>query len=1189
MTELETTESAPAASDGRRALLHPLKDAAIGETAGTGAWVPVKAAGELEKVHFPEDNPVLGAGIASVPSPWARLELFRDAVRDAPQTDNDRDAHPFSGEAIQDILDALELLVFERHMDGLVLRARPVELATLASQAAAENEPGIGRFLTAVRDMAPSGDDGARLERLTLVTDARDRLLFATSPFTLFFTPEDRSTAVPGYFGAREEPRTLRARPPELAGFLAEHLLPALERHPSQHRELQRLVSILQRQLQEMPLAHRRLPAANLDLNGALEPVAGVAVGRVKTLAWVGRNSLKPSRGARRPLVLDDRALENERTYFDWVAPSRGTRVADATDRRRLPGSAWRYDWVDPARDFLVDNLLILERAELDLGSVLGREIYEGMSSQVEWRRPGQVLLPLSEEYFRYFGPEDAVKHLRMTMDPDGTRIEAELTLPTEGGGRSFTRVYTRGENVASEEFYVSVWPDFVPEVLPGPVPERAFEWSCYSVFHLASGRGADEFDVRMGLAGGEVGVSGEYGAPPVRRFVREPAVTLYELDEAPRYLRVRLRRHPGSREFAAEGVVMPKFETLRRPAGAPWSVAVDLGTSNTSVAVKRGPEAAPELLALRGRASATRRDLMRSLTVTGGAVQSDVSRIIGTLFYPDAVRAEPFPTHIERSTVARTAENEALFLTPAATANIPFNGDLARGQWNELQGDLKWGGGLARIEHSLLTEQFLRQVLVLVYAESVRAGARVDELTLRWSYPSAFTDEESEQLIQRWRNVLRWFGGRRLGAVPRGDGEAGTGPEPILRMVEQANRFPDESTSALWYFKTQRGFSVHDEALAIAVDLGGGTTDVAGYANVRGQFRNSILLGGRDLVGTPPTDEGRRMVNPFHRRIESWVLDRMRGESNQLFTNVTVALGEYKTSHAKFGYLVRHPWFEEHRAELLEEPWFRSAQASIVYLFGALFFHLGVLVRADRDAGGRYEPPRRVIFGGNGSRFLDWLSGFRPFAHSRPAESFFVPLFRDIFEAGLGSDVSPRFEVGVSEHPKQEVALGLLTEEAAHILGSADGRTGGARAATDDDPGSIRMLVPVGEVVRFPSRSDPLRPEERVTLNGPTGILFDFGTEFPDSMIRRYHDALLEGLGRPGAPHQDWAGMRDSLADILRECDRGFYLPRIREELERRLRGNGRLHPSIFAIEISITLLHLQAELFSEPQDADR
>jgi hypothetical protein len=132
-------------------------------------------------------------------------------------------------------------------------------------------------------------------------------------------------------------------------------------------------------------------------------------------------------------------------------------------------------------------------------------------------------------------------------------------------------------------------------------------------------------------------------------------------------------------------------------------------------------------------------------------------------------------------------------------------------------------------------------------------------------------------------------------------------------------------------------------------------------------------------------------------------------------------------------------------------------------------------------------------------------------------------------------------------------------------------------------------MLVPVGEVVRFPSQSDAVRPEERVTLSGPSGILFAFGTEFEKSMIRRYHDVLLEGLGRPETPHRDWPGMRDRLAAILRECDRGFYVRTVREELERRLWGNGRLHPSVFAIEVAATLRQLQQELFPEPQNADR
>ncbi|HET7233903.1 MAG TPA: hypothetical protein VFJ16_28085 [Longimicrobium sp.] len=1186
MTDLQTTAAAPAAPaapDARRALLHPLKNSAIGENAGTGTWVPLKSPGELENVHFPEDNPSLGAGISSVPTPWARLELFRDAVRDAPQSTRDTDGHPFSGDAIQDILDALELLAFEGHMDGVVLRRRPLDLAALASVAEHEHEDGIRRFLTAVRDLAPR-EGGTRLDRLTVVTDGRGRLLFATSPFTLFFTPEDRTTSIPGYLGARERPRPLRDRPPELAGLLAEHLIPRLARHASQHPELQRLVSILQRQLQEVPEEHRRLAAENLDEEGALQPIAGVPVGRVRSLAWSGRNSLVPSRGSARPLVLHDQALESERTYFPWVSPALGTRVAEAADRRRLPGSAWKHDWVDPERDFLVDSLLILERAELDLASVLGGEIYAGLSSQVEWRRPGQVLLPLSAEYFRFFSPEDAVRHLRMTMDPDGMRIEARLTIPTGGGERTFRKVYTRGENVATAEFYLSVWPDFVPEA-------GAFHWPYYSVFQLSFGRGADEFDLRVGLADREVGVSGEYGAPPVQRFVRDQNAAFYAMDEAPRYLRVRLRRHPGSDESIAEGVLLPKFETVRAPAATPWAVAVDLGTSNTTVAIKRTPDGPAEILSLKGRSAATRRDLMQAPAAAQGTGRADILRIIDTLFYPDVVPGAPFATYVMRTTTPRDGNNEPLFQAPGATANIPFSGELTRGGgrggMNELEGDLKWGGGLARLDHNLLTEQFLKQLLALIHAEAVRSGARVDEMTLRWSYPSAFTSEESEQLIQRWRNVLRWFRDARPGLAPTQSGAAGA--SALARAVEHADQLPDESTSSLWFFKSLPGFSANDDALAITVDLGGGTTDIAGYADGHGQFRNSVLLGGRDLVGTPPTDEGRRMVNALYRSVEAWALERMGRESTQLLTNIQGALEVYPTSHGKFGYLVRHPWFDEHRGELLDEPWFRSAQFCIVYLFGALFFHLGTLVRADQEAGGQYQPPRRVVFGGNGSRFLDWLSGFRPFARSRPAQDFFIPLFRELFETTLGGEVNPRLEVIASPQPKEEVALGLLTAEAGHLLGRADGRAEGARVATDDAPGSIRVLNPVGEVVRFPGQAEAVPAERPVTVTGQSGSQFSYGGDFESSMIRRFHTALLEGLGSAEAPHRDWPGVRDRAAAILRECDRSFYITAVRDELERRLWGNARLTPSVFAIEVSATLRRLQAALFPEPPDGSR
>lgn len=1172
MTNPESTASLPAADDSRRALLHPLKNAGIGESAGTGAWVRVRTPGELEKLHFPEDNPVLGAGISSVPTPWARLELFRDAVRDAPRHDRDVEGHPFSGDALQDILDALELLLFQRHLHGVVLNRRQIDLKALASLAEREHEQGVARFLSAARDLAPRIDGDATLNEVTVVTSGSDQLLFATSPFTLFFTPEDRTSAIPGYFAARQGPRPLAARPPELAGFIAAHLVPALARHRSQHDELARLAAILERQLEAVPPAHRALADEDLDLDQALHPVPGVAVGQVRTLRWTGPHTLLPTREPGAPvLAFSDPALEREGRYFPWLEPAAGTRVASVPGREQLPGTAWRHRWVNPEADFLVDSLLVLQGAELDLASVQGSEIYDGMSSEVGWRRPGQILLPLTAEYFRHFGPADAVRHLRMVMSPDGTRVEARLTLPTAGGPRSFSRVYTRGENLTAEEFYLSVWPGFVP------APE-SFEWPHYAVFHLAVGRQADEYDVLVGTGGREVRAEGEFGAPPLRRFVRDPSATFYSVDGAPEYLRVRLRRFPGAGEHVAEGVVLPRLETVRAPAGAPWSVAVDMGTSNTSVAVRRGPDEPVALLNVAAASVAARRDLVRPEASLGGSGEQDLRRRIGTLFYPDVLPPAPFPTLVERTAEGRHPGNEMLFQLPAATANIPFSGDVVRSSFNRLQGDLKWGGGLLRAEQSLLTEQFLKQLLMVVCAESVRSGARLDWMTVRFSYPSAFTTEEVDQMIQRWRNVVRWFRTTRLGAAPGG-------AVPTWRVEERAERIPDESTAALWFFKGPE-FSVHDEALALTVDLGGGTTDVAGYADGGAQFRGSVLLAGRDLVGSPENDDGPPPPNQFSGHVLHWALERIRTESNRLAEDVNATLAEYATSHGKFGFLVRHPWFAEHRTELLEEPWFRSAQACIAYFFGGLFFHLGMLVRADaaRDggAGARYLPLRRVIFGGNGARLLEWLTGFAPFDRARG--EFFTTLFGELYEAGRGGEHAGRLEIGVTRAPKQEVALGLLTAEAEAALRQGD-RPG---TGPDEDGPAIRILHPVGEPARFPDRPDGVSAEARVQLSGHAGALFSFAGEFEDSSIRRFHTVFLEAIGRPGAPHSDWLGVRDRLVALLRECDRSFYITAVRGELERQLQRSPQITPSVFAIEVSATLRHLQSALFPQADDGN-
>ena len=83
------------------------------------------------------------------------------------------------------------------------------------------------------------------------------RLLFATSPYTLVFTPEARPGlgSIPGYFGLREPGgRPLAERPPQLVSYIRDTLLKNITASAvSSLGEMMSLSRILQRMAEQLP------------------------------------------------------------------------------------------------------------------------------------------------------------------------------------------------------------------------------------------------------------------------------------------------------------------------------------------------------------------------------------------------------------------------------------------------------------------------------------------------------------------------------------------------------------------------------------------------------------------------------------------------------------------------------------------------------------------------------------------------------------------------------------------------------------------------------------------------------------------------------------------------------------------------------------------------------------------------
>jgi hypothetical protein len=252
-----------------RLLLHPLREGGNLTRVPPGRWATLPNPDLIADIALTEAaDPTRRARISSVPSPWARLQVFRDAVLD--------EGHPFHAEAINDILDTLELVLFQDHLVGVSLRAKRIDLADVRSRAQATRQRGVERFAAAVVDLAPATDraGGARLATLTVVFNgpAPDApILFATSPFTLFFTPQTRRARLPGYYTGPGPLRPLATRPPDLARYVRDVLVPELGRSEAGRApELQRLTTLLDRQLRATPdpgprLAGRGDPALTFD------------------------------------------------------------------------------------------------------------------------------------------------------------------------------------------------------------------------------------------------------------------------------------------------------------------------------------------------------------------------------------------------------------------------------------------------------------------------------------------------------------------------------------------------------------------------------------------------------------------------------------------------------------------------------------------------------------------------------------------------------------------------------------------------------------------------------------------------------------------------------------------------------------------------------------------------------------
>lgn len=1109
-------------------------------------WTPISTPGDLGKLDFgvAQDDDVR-TRIQSIPSPWARMLLFRAALDDP--------GHPARRLVESELLDAFQFLWSASERPNAVPTFRTVRVADIAAQAehaGTQRAEWLGR---ALRELLPRRDGAGpapAFDAITLVL-VGGRPVAATSPYTVLFTAEDaaqlpRAQTGPFFRFATGDPyQDLAARPFAFQRYVAQVLLPqldagqALDDPSTDAATVQRL---LKRWLQDQVGRCRRL-AASADAQAQLEaPSSGDWRAAAETLGLIEHTQLaggvrlyrqregaqmraspwvlRPGRAgaAQPPLVLDPASFDGR--YYPGAPAHTLTGSLAGLDRTTLPGTATFYPWVSPADDWFTDQILVLADA-LDPASVRGfgsfRSLYPGDRKALQ---VPHTTLPLKREVFRWFGPEELEHRLTVEVQPGG-QIEVALRIPVGAEGREMTVRRRYDESAVFHKVpgpALTLWPRF-----------ESAAWRDYMIFRRDQSPSVAQYVTMHATAAGEL-LDGETEQ-------RNDVVRVTAVDRAPDAIEFASTITGGGAPQRL-GVVLPRYAAAGPPVPQRWHVGVDFGTSNTVISVRTDGMTAAAVLGV------------ESMTLPLTAANAEARPLLDAYFFPHALRPEPFGTAVVRHRQLPTLD---LFRQRfGVRVNVPFSGHVERDEHNVVVGDLKWS---TDAERRFLSASYLRHLMAVVLAEAVRRGVDPRNVEVAWAYPRSFTRTQANQLAALWAQVRQYFHDR-LGAV----GEVRQGL--------------DESRAVLRHFFNASVVTGAGDVNVI-VDVGGGTSDIAMYGRGRTLALDSVMLGGRNLTGKRlQAGTAEQLRNPFVQRFVAW--SRQHGLDG--YPLEARAVEKYLADgqdHLAFSFLLRTEWFARHGQAFSGDEACHAFQGMVLYFFGSLFYYLGLSLRslADADAGAGAAPedaqaaaralvPVVVTLAGNGSRYVRWLTDLTD--HAAGSFDAFGRAFGRLLVGGMGLPADVRGPtVQLTGEPKLEVALGL-------VAGVTPGGLDESRAQVLPVMGE-RVTASVGEARQTRAFGAMARvgPEDLVFSDAVASVVWDDG----ELEIERFHRAFLEALQSLVGIGAHWTATAQRTRALFTALDRRELQQAARARLDYVASDTGGFGGSLFMLETTTVL----------------
>ncbi len=436
---------------------------------------------------------------------------------------------------------------------------------------------------------------------------------------------------------------------------------------------------------------------------------------------------------------------------------------------------------------------------------------------------------------------------------------------------------------------------------------------------------------------------------------------------------------------------LIPRWKEANQ-SGNKFTFSLDFGTSNSHIEYSINGERA--------------RPLNFAAENNGYGFSFDVNKIIGKEegeildfeFFPRSVNQDYAVNFPIRSTIFDYGNFNPVDYKSVLDYNIGFfyeKTPLIKSNDSKARTNLKWHNeGVADLEQKAWVASFLEQLIIMCKTRVLLDGGNISLTNFVWTYPLSYGSHQINEISEQMETLIHKHFGSMVNI------------EPICESL------------APFYSMTSEGKLLGNSSNILSLDIGGGTVDSVVYQNNEVKNISSMIFGANYLYGNGYIKSFK--INKFYELSEEFastipelfskfhpikdeIVQREKIEDIIAFyyslENQIELRGKHNVSFSKF-------LSDKHEIRL----------TYLFYFSSIIYFNLMSMRALNMEA------PTKILFSGNGSKFLDQLDlskkkiGIKEYASS---------LVKNIFEI---NDSSFDLEIYTHENPKELTAKGALS-----------------------------------------------------------------------------------------------------------------------------------------------------------------